>query len=148
MKKWLGLSGNFLRRPLRDQWLILQAFVLLISARLMIDHVPFSRLTGYLGKHQTESPHEIAESHMREARRIAWVVHSVSRHTPLAGNCLSKALVAKYLLSRRGIASTLYLGVALKTRSELEAHAWLRCGPIYVTGEAGRRHFNTLGIFG
>jgi hypothetical protein len=56
-------------------------------------------------------------------------------------------VAAKILLRRSGIASTLYLGAAFKARSTLEAHAWLRCGPLYVTGGAGHLRYGTVASF-
>lgn len=139
---------NFTRRPWQDQWLYFQTYILLGLARLAINIVPFSRLVKHLGPSMVESPMEVPVAHLREARRIAWMVRSASRYTPWKSNCFPQAIAAKYLLHRRGINSTLYLGAAFKARTELEAHAWLRCGQLYVTGGAGDRHFGTVGIFG
>ena len=36
----------------------------------------------------------------------------------------------------KGIASTIYLGV-FKENGKLKAHAWLRCGQLYLTGGNG-----------
>lgn len=139
---------HFLRRPWRDQWLFVQTYILLGLARLAINTVPFPRLTKYLGTPLLESPAEAPLPHLLEARRIAWAVRAASRYTPWKSSCFPQAIAAKVLLRRRGIASTLYLGAAFKARTELEAHAWLRCGPLYVTGGAGHVHFGTVGIFG
>ena len=53
-------------------------------------------------------------------------------------------------LRARGIQSTLYLGAAFKKKNptEMEAHAWLRCGPLYVTGGEIYRQFGVVGIYG
>jgi hypothetical protein len=57
--------------------------------------------------------------------------------------------------TRRGIPATLYLGVALnKTelhgspRPEMEAHAWLRCGPFLITGGYHHERFTVTAHFG
>jgi hypothetical protein len=139
--------ANFLRRPLRDQWLFIQAYLCLGLARLIIAYVPFPRLARHLGQQLKESPIDVPTAHLLEARRVAWAVQRASCFTPWKSNCFPQAITAKYLLHRQGIASTLYLGAAFKMRSELTAHAWLRCGPLYVTGGAGRHHVETLGIF-
>ena len=139
---------RFLRRPWSDQWLFVQAFLLLGLARLAINIVPFPRLTKHLGVPRVESPAEVPLPHLQEARRVARAVKSASHYTPWKSNCFPQAIAAKYILRRRGITSTLYLGAAFKARSELEAHAWLRCGQFYVTGGVGHRHFGTVGIFG
>jgi hypothetical protein len=117
-------------------------------ARLAINTVKFESLVRRLGASGFETPSEAPLAHLNEARRIAWAVRSASRYTPWKSNCFPQAIAAKFLLRQRGIHSTLYLGAAFKARTELEAHAWLRCGPLYVTGGAGRIHFGTVGIFG
>jgi adenylylsulfate kinase len=105
-------------------------------------------LTRHLGFSGVESSPAVPVPHLVEARRIAWAVQTASRYTPWKSNCLPSAIAAKYLLGRRGIASTLYLGAAFKARTELEAHAWLRCGPLHVTGGAGHLRFGTVAVFG
>jgi hypothetical protein len=139
---------RFLRRPWRDQELFIQAYILLGLARLAINTVKFETLLRRLGASGFETPAEVPLAHLVEARRIAWAVRSASRYTPWKSNCFPQAIAAKFLLRRRGIGSTLYLGAAFKARTELEAHAWLRCGPLYITGGAGYTHFGTVGIFG
>ena len=139
---------RFLRRPWRDQWLFIQAYLLLGLARLAINVLPFPRLGGHLGTPRVESPAEVPLPHLVEARRVARVVRSASRYTPWKSNCFPQAIAAKVLLRQLGIQSTLYLGAAFKARTEMEAHAWLRCGSLYVTGGKGDQNFGTVGIFG
>jgi hypothetical protein len=139
---------SFVRRPWRDQWLFIQAYFLLGLARLAINTVKFETLVSRLGVSGFETPAEVPLAHLNEARRIAWAVRSASRYTPWKSNCFPQAIAAKFLLRQRGIRSTLYLGAAFKARTELEAHAWLRCGSLYVTGGPGHNHFGTVGIFG
>jgi len=139
---------RFRQRPWRDQWLFVRVFILLSLARLAINCIPFSTLAKHLGTPLVESPTQIPPSQLEEAQRIAWAVSTASRYTPWNSNCFPQAIAAKYLLQRRGIASTLYLGAAFKQRTELEAHAWLRCGEYYVTGGKGHRRFGMVGIFG
>ena len=50
--------------------------------------------------------------------------------------CLVRAMTARKLLKEAGIHSTLYLGVG-KDEGKMIAHAWLRCGQMYVTGGNG-----------
>lgn len=104
---------------------------------------------SYFRKGQVGSWQEGMDEELAAARRIAWAIHRVSPYTPWESNCFPQALTAKLLLRRRGIPSTLYLGAAFKEdRSGMEAHAWLRCGPMYVTGGKGDEKFGTVGVFG
>ena len=119
---------NFWRRPLGDKCLFVQAYVLLGIARLAINTLAFKRLAKHLGNFMEESSEELADDEMRESRRITWAVQRVSGFTPWKSNCFPQAITAQYLLRRRGIPSTLYLGALLDGDKGLKAHAWLRCG--------------------
>ena len=141
---------NLLRRPLRDKILVAQTYLLLGFSRLAIRLLSMHRLTRFFGTQNVETAEEAPPEQLREARRIAWAISSVSPYTPWNSNCYPQAITAKYLLRRRRIPCTLYLGAAFKKEKEegLEAHAWLRCGPMYVTGGKGHEQFGTVGIFG
>ena len=51
------------------------------------------------------------------------------------------------MLERRNIESTLYLGTAKDLNGKLIAHAWLRSGPLYITGKEGMEKFTEVGKF-
>ncbi len=140
---------NLLRRPWADKWLLAQVFVLLGFTRLAINTLSFKRLARYFGPQKVETPADAPPEQLAAARRIAWAISRVSPYTPWKSNCFPQALTAKILLRWRGIPSTLYLGAAFaEDKSKLEAHAWLRCGPLYVTGGKGDEKFGTVGVFG
>mgnify|MGYP002628042600 CR=1 FL=1 len=146
--------GNLLHRPWADKWLLVQVFVLLGVTRLAINTLSFPRLARHFGPHKVETPADAPPEHLAAARRIAWAIRRVSPFTPWKSNCFPQALTAKILLRRGDVPSTLYLGAAFKrdevtgTQSGMEAHAWLRCGPLYVTGGKGDEKFGTVGVFG
>ena len=64
---------------------------------------------------------------------IAWAVRRVSRAVPGA-TCLTQALAARLLLSRRGYDSRLEIGVTRVPGSRLRAHAWLKTNDLVVIG--------------
>ncbi len=134
-----------------DRWLLLQVFLLLGVARIAIRAVPFRRLARHLGPLQVETPAEASPEHLAQARRIGSAIARVSPHTPWQSTCLPQALAAKLWLRHQSIPSTLYLGVALPGLAGdtgIEAHAWLRCGPLIVTGGRGRERFTVTALFG
>lgn len=140
---------NLMRRPWADKWLLVQVFVLLGFTRLAILTLSFRRLARYIGPLQVETPDEIPATQLAAARRIAWAISRTSPYTPWKSNCFPQALTAKLLLRQWGIPSTLYLGAAFAAdKSKLEAHAWLRCGPLYVTGGKGDEKYGVVGVFG
>ena len=136
-----------------DRWLLVQVFCLLGVARLALRVIPFCRLARYLGPLQTETPPDAPPEHLGQARRIGLAIARISPYTPWMSSCFPQALVAKFWLGRRGIPTTLYLGVALgkndgSPRSEMTAHAWLRCGPLLVTGGRGSERYTITARFG
>jgi hypothetical protein len=114
-------------------------------ARALILTVPFRWLARRLGPMNEETPY--IEETDGTLRRVALAMRTVSRHTPWNSNCLAQALAGKVILSRRGLQSTLYLGVA-KDGERMEAHAWLRCGSAIVTGAAGKDRYTVVSTFG
>ena len=48
--------------------------------------------------------------------------------------CLARAIAAACLLRRSGRAPSLKIGVALDARRHIDAHAWLECDGVVVTG--------------
>ena len=137
-----------MRRPFSDKLLLLNVLVLLGVTRLAINCLPFARLERYLGQRMQESSREISTDEINHARRISWAIHAVSPYTPWESNCFPQALTAKILLRRRGISSTLYMGAAFKQDEDgLQGHAWLRCGPYYLTGGDSEDQFGAIASF-
>jgi hypothetical protein len=80
------------------------------------------------------------QSHCKEeVRRVRRALRRASKRTPWESACLARAIAGKKMLDRRGIPSTLYLGVLKdnKEKKDMKAHAWLRSGNIYLTGKEG-----------
>lgn len=59
---------------------------------------------------------------------FAWFVEIADCHGPFRPSCLRRSLVLAWLLSGRGIPTTLAIGVA-RSDDHVRAHAWLEEGP-------------------
>jgi len=99
--------------------------------------VPSKKLEKSWGQRDVESPDETEQWHYRYAYEVSEEVTRVSDRTPWESKCLVRALTARYLLHRKGIKTTLYLGVGKDENGKMIAHSWLRCGKMYVTGGDG-----------
>ena len=99
--------------------------------------VPSRKLEKSWGQRDTESPEDAEPWHYRYACVVADEVTGISDRTPWESKCLVRALTARYLLHRKGIKTTLYLGVGKDENGKMIAHSWLRCGKMYVTGGNG-----------
>ena len=91
---------------------------------------------AYDGRAWRESPQEETMENLRKAKRVSTHVNRITEHTLWESKCLVRAMTARKLLKEAGIHSTLYLGVG-KDEGKMIAHAWLRCGQMYVTGGNG-----------
>jgi hypothetical protein len=140
LRKFLGLTPAHRR-------LLLEAAVWLGVARLAILTLPFRRIAPYLGRHMAQSPHGLESQRQDLVERTSWAVQTASRHLPWECTCLAQAMAGKAMLKRRGVPSTLYLGLAKAGEAQLQAHAWLRCGERILTGWQGMGEFAVIATF-
>ena len=149
------LRGQVLLRKLRTlrqlSWwqraLWLEAWLWLGLARFLVLTIPFKHIAPHLGTHQTESGSTLSPEETKIARLVGRAVHSAAHNTPWNSNCLARAIAAKRMLRRRGVGSTLYLGVNKDEVGDLAAHAWVRCGEFWLTGGRGDLHYTVVSTF-
>lgn len=139
---------KFLKLKFRDKLLLLEALCLTAIARIIILTIPFKYIKKFIGKHKEETPFKIDKTDYIAAYRIGWAVNIVQKHTPWESLCLVQALTAQNMLKRRKLSSTLYLGVKIGNDKKNEAHAWLRCGEMFVTGGINKNEFAEVARFG
>lgn len=138
---------TFLSFTFKDKVLLLEALLLTGIARVIMLLIPFQKYKRYIGTHNEETPYETDINHYETIKKVAWAVSSISRYTPWESKCLVQALTAQRMLKKRRISSTLYLGVAKDGGDGLKAHAWLRCGQIFVTGGYNKNEFKEVAKF-
>lgn len=124
----------------------IEAGVLSAYYRFLLLKRPFRDLEPKIGTRQAETAEEFIDS--KHIGNVAAVVRKVCGHTPWESKCLVQALTAKKMLNRRKLPCTLYMGVANDGNGQMIAHAWLRCGGVYVTGGRNRERFTVTGIYG
>ena len=102
--------------------------------------IPSKKLQKNWGESGKESPETDLTVNYRYAYVVARDVSRIADHTPWESKCLVRALTARYLLHRKGIKTTLYLGVGKDENGKMIAHSWLRCGELYVSGGDGSNY--------
>ena len=141
----LRLLKTFLRMPLKQKLMIPKVFVLMAYYYYWVHKRPFSELAQKIGKPGFETP-------VQTSPTDAWLVHelmeSMFHRLRWKDSCLIRALTAKKLLNGLGHPCTLYMGVRKLEGRGMDAHAWLRCGKLIVTGGESRAGFTVTGIFG
>jgi hypothetical protein len=132
----------------RHQWaVLLEAILGLVRARWQLTRLPSQQLASQRGTLGAASPQEDEAWQALLSREVRWAVQGVAHYLPGRWTCLIMAMAAWYMLARRGLSCTLYLGVR-HAEGRVQAHAWLRCGSMYVTGGEGRERFTVIACFG
>ncbi|MBN2682328.1 MAG: lasso peptide biosynthesis B2 protein [Bacteroidales bacterium] len=67
--------------------------------------------------------------------------------TPFKTKCLQQAIAGKIILNKNSIPCTIYFGLS-KKENKLKAHAWLKAGEVFVTGQKGHKDFTVVSTFG
>jgi Ca2+-dependent lipid-binding protein len=87
-----------------------------------------------------ESIRELDIEKYRYVKKVSYAVNQVCNKTRWESKCLVRALTAQKLLKRKKLPSTLYLGCGRDENGQMIAHAWIRCGQMYVTGGDGHQY--------
>ena len=126
---------NYIRYN-NEKWMSIKIYFYTWFYRMCILWLPKQELERMMGERGGESPQEETMENQRKAKRVSTHVNRITEHTLWESKCLVRAMTARKLLKEAGIHSTLYLGVG-KDEGKMIAHAWLRCGQMYVTGGNG-----------
>lgn len=138
---------SFIRINWRDRILFFRAFFLSGIARIAILVIPFRVIKKFLGVLKKESSYDINIEEFRRVKKIAWAVNQASIYTPWESKCLVKAVTAQRMLKRYNIYSTIYFGINKDEKNNIQAHAWLRCGSVFVTGGYEKDDFKEVAKF-
>ena len=120
------------RRGMETRLTLLEATILMVSARLMLALIPFPRLMHLLSRptHQAEARGDERLSKRKAVRRAIFAV----RQRLHKNTCLHRAIAAQLMLRRRGVSTTLYFGAARLPDKGLTTHAWVQDGDEGIVG--------------
>ncbi len=141
----MNLLARAGRLSVAEMRLLTEAIFGLVVSGVLIRFWRFRVLAAHLGRHMAESPIDQDRAQLAVAQSIRWAIHATARRLPWHPVCLPQALTAQWMLRRRGITSTLYLGV--DPGSRYDAHAWVRAGALIVTGGPRRPEFVVVSTF-
>lgn len=144
LKRWARRISRLRQLSWSERRLLAEATIVLGAARFAVVTMPFRWISGLLGGERKETGLIAGSAADAVAAPIAKAVARVSGHTPWRSNCLAQALTAHFMLRRRRVPTTLYLGVASDADVRVHAHAWLRCGRHIVTGGHGHERFTVV----
>ena len=138
---------KFLSQDISFKLLILEATLLVLIGRVCVLLLPFKLYASSLGLVNMETPTHPIVSEKKKIKHIENAIEAVSKHTFWSSNCLAQAICCHWMMKRRGIPYTIYLGVKTGKTKRLMAHAWTRVGDKIVTGASGHQNYTTTGMF-
>ena len=111
----------------------LEAAIWLVVMRVLVAALPPRLWRGVLfadGPRQTS----LDAAQLAAARIVRHAIARGARNLPGSAKCLPRALAARRMLARRGVMTSLHLGVA-PGKGSPSFHAWLKAGDLFVTGD-------------
>lgn len=112
--------------------------LLLVRIQLLF---PFAKTAPQLGVKAMETSAVSREADIPRVQQVTKAIRVISRYTPWKSTCMVRAVAGLKMLEKRGIESTLYMGVARDKQGAMIAHAWLRSGAYYVSGDDAMQGF-------
>ena len=137
----------FRKLNFQDKLLFFKAFIITGIVRIAILNIKFDKLKSRLGKNNHESSKEIDVECYSYIDIVKKAVLRAAKYTPWQSKCLVQAVTVQYLLKKENIPSTIYLGVNKDKCNKMQAHAWIRCGEIIVTGGEISNDFKVVAKF-
>jgi hypothetical protein len=137
----VGALGKFLGLERRKRRVLVGSALGVTRARLETRVIPFRRIAQSLALGD-ENERVGRETSFDQLEAVRWSTAVLSVRLPWCRNCLAQAVAAKRYLNRKGIPSTLFLGVTTEAPQTggnleaIEAHAWIECDGRVLTGES------------
>ena len=134
MNCWGERLLKLCRLPMRERWLLFEVWCMLLGLDLALRCLPFTCIASFCRRLRETGDDGDAAS-PPPVTQLAWLVTVAGRFSPIKTTCLQEALALSWLLSRRGIAANLQIGVTHR-HGDLAAHAWLEYNGRIILGEA------------
>jgi hypothetical protein len=128
----------------KEYRLFAEAWTLLAVARVILLTVPFKTIASKL-KDKEDRKYRLAGD--AELKMISDAIIRAGSRSPWRTKCFEKALAGKMMLRRRGIASTIFFGVRKDEQQKMQAHAWIKCADLIITGGRSIDQYTLLANF-
>ena len=120
-----------------EKMITVKAYIYSFYYRFCVKHMKMKKLYKKMGTEGEESKAEESEEHIAYAKMAAFHVNRISEHLPWEEKCFVRALTLRKFYMKKGISCTIYMGVKM-IDGKMTAHAWLRCGLLYMSGGSGK----------
>jgi len=147
MPRWAKFPRQFLRQTAERKRLLLEAWLYLIWARLMLRLMPFRQLTKFFNR--SSAGHIVlADAERRRLRQdVRWAIERASERLPGKTACFPRGIAAQAMCRKRGVSATLYYGAAIPPAKGLTAHVWVLDGSQGIIGHQIASEYQVLARF-
>jgi hypothetical protein len=147
MRRWISLARGFLRQPAERRRLLLEAFLYLVWARLMLRALPFRRLTRFFNRSSFKQSPLTGPEREQLRRDVRWAINRAAEHLPGETACFPCGIAAQAMCRRRGVSATLYYGAATLPVKGLAAHVWVLDGAEGIIGHQIANNYQIIAQF-
>jgi hypothetical protein len=143
-----GAVVRYLRLPTDERALTNEALVALLRATWSVRVRGWSRYAPSLGEPAPGPPTWDWDGDLAVPRAVARAVGRWHRLLPGATTCLIRALAGQRMLGRRGVPTSLVLGLRTGgSTGDLSAHGWLNVGRHTILGAEGKEEHRAVAHF-
>jgi hypothetical protein len=132
---------GFKRLPADEKKMFFIAIFLVIKVKILTSLFPLRFYSSSLGVQHKSILQTMDGQELTPLYKVLRTLKRTSSYLPFKNKCLVDAIVAKKMLKKLGLGSTLYLGVGRESEKKIVAHAWLKCNGTIVAGERGMERF-------
>jgi len=126
---------KFIRLQWHEKLLFCESLLLHLFIGLLLKIVPFRKIPGLFANRQFETPtleedqprHMVSGQQSILVENVKVAVQRAGAVSPWRNRCLVSSLAGRWMLSCRGIQSSLSLGLGKLPDGKTIAHSWLMC---------------------
>lgn len=130
-----SMVKKFLQLPLHLKLLLLEAILLVFSAKFLLVILPLKTVMKFSG--QKTSATKNTNPDRQELSEIKKVLTYTQMISFWRNKCLVQSIAGRWMLQRRGIVSRISFGVKLDKDHKLIAHAWLNADNFEIIEQGG-----------
>lgn len=124
-----------------------RTFFWLIYAFILVRFIPLRWFSSSLGEFNKRAEVKTDERQIQLINLFRKNLKRLKKVLPWQVKCFEEAIAGKKVLINYDIRTTLYLGVTKEGEQNLKAHAWLKSGDQFITGERGYKNYTVVGFY-
>lgn len=122
-------------------------FIWLIYAFVLVRIIPLRWFSHLLGEFNHKIECSLGDNEILLIAMLKKNIRRIKKRMPWKVKCFEEAIAAKKVLEKFNLNSTLYLGVNKNAEKGLRAHAWLKSGDVFITGQKGHKQYAITGFY-